>query len=244
MSLAPPPFADDQHLVRLYVVILLGSWLVGTALVLQANALAPTIPPSPVTADYLALLRNSWGWYAAGYALFFVADCSIALLGVALLAWLRPQPGFRGPAILVLFILSGVLGVLADVQMVGAAQIFRLGSPALTPATAAAWLDGLNTSCNWLSASSFLPAGIGAWLACAAAQAAGAGRGWIALTRFGALYQIAIGLISAAAFLTGRAVLTDISLLAAIIGLPIFVAVWLVWMLREMTTHPNRRQRS
>lgn len=243
MSLALSPSVDDRHLVRLHVVILLASWLLGTVLVLQANAVAPTTPPTPVSADHLALLRASWAWYAAGYALFFVADCSIALLGVALLAWLSPPPGFRGPAIVVLFVLSGMLGVLADVQMIGAAQLFRLGSPALTPDNAAAWLDSLNTSCNWLCAASFLPAGIGAWLACAATQASGAGRGWIALTRFGALYQVATGLVSAAAFLTGRPILIDISLLAAIIGLPVFAAIWLTWMLREMNPQPNRRTR-
>ncbi len=244
MSLAPRFLANDYRLVRLYVAVLLASWLAGTALVLRANAVAPTTPPMPVTADYLALLGVGWGWYAAGYALFFVADCAIALLGAVLLAWLDPQPGFRGLAIMALFVLSGVLGVLADVQMLGAAQLFRLGSPSLTTATAAAWLDSLNTSSNWLSAASFLPAGLGAWLVCATAQAKGTGRGWIACTRFGAVYQIATGIVSVAAFLTGRPVLIDVSLFAAIVGLPIFVAIWLAWMLREMTTPPDRRQRS
>ncbi len=173
--------------------------------------------------------------------MFFVADGSIALLGAALAAWLQPG-GFRGPAIVILFVLSGLLGMLADVQMVGAAQLFRLGSPALAPATAAAWLNDLNTSCNWISAASFLPAGIGALLACAAAQAIGVARGWIAFTRFGALYQIAAGLLSAVAFLTGWALLIDISLLVAIVGLPIFATIWLGWMLREMNARPNWRQ--
>jgi hypothetical protein len=235
------PAAEDRRLVRLLVIILLGSWLVGTALVLQANAIAPTAPAAAVD---LARLHDAWGWYAAGYALFFVADGSIALLGAALLAWLRPQGGFRGLAILVLFALSGVMGVLADLQMLGAAQVFRLGSPALTPATAAAWLDNLNTSGNWLSGASFLPCGVAAWLACGAARDAGVGRGWIAFTEFGAVYQIATGLVSAAAFLTGQAILTDIALLAAIIGSPVFVAVWLIWMMREMSTFPNRRKPS
>jgi hypothetical protein len=232
--------ADDHRLVRFLVAILLASWLAGTAFVLQANAVAPTTPPLPLSAGYLAQLKAAWGWYASGYVLFFVADCSIALLGAALVAWLPAARGFRGPAIVLLFALSGVLGVLADVEMVGAAQYFRLGSPALQPGDAAAWLDSLNTRCNWLSAASFLPAGIGAWMTCTAARAVGVGRGWIALTRFGALYQIATGVVSAAAFLTARNDLTDASLLAAIVGLPVFVTVWLIWMLREMTI--ERRQ--
>jgi hypothetical protein len=176
--------------------------------------------------------------------LFFIADGCIALLGAALLVWLRPQGGFRGLAIVVLFALSGVLGVIADLQMLGAAQAFRLGSPALTPAAAAAWLDNLNTSANWLSGASFLPCGVAAWLARGAARDAGIGRGWIALTEVGAVYQIATGLVSAAAFLTGQAILTDIALLAAIIGSPVFVTIWLTWMMREMSTFPNRRQPS
>jgi hypothetical protein len=44
--------------------------------------------------------------------------------------------------------------------------------------------------------------------------------------------------------LTGQALLTDIALLAAIIGSPVFVTVWLTWMMREMSTFPNRRQPS
>lgn len=192
------PSADDHRLVRLLVAILLASWLAGTALVLHANAVAPTRPALPVSAGFLAQLKAGWGWYASGYALFFVADCGIALLGAALVAWLRAARGFRGPAIVLLFALSGVLGVLADVEMVAAAQFFRLGSPALQPGDAAAWLDSLNARCNWLSAASFLPAGIGAWLTCAIARASGVGRGWIVLTRVGALYQIA-GAICAAA---------------------------------------------
>lgn len=242
MTVAPALAAEDHRLIRLHVVVLLASWLAGTMLVLQANAVAPTTVSGPVSTDDLARLRDGWAWYAAGYSLFFIADSAIALLGVALIAWLRPQAGFRGPAILVLFVLSGMLGMLADIQMIGAAQLFRLGSAALAPATAAAWLDTLNAGCNWLSAASFLPAGAGAWLACTAARASGAGRGWIALTRFGAVYQIATGLVCAASFLTARPLLTDLGLAAAVIGLPGFATVWLGWMLREMKALTNRRQ--
>lgn len=238
-TMTTPPAIDDHRLIRLLVVILLASWLAGTALVLQANAAAPTAPAEAID---LGRLQDAWAWYAAGYALFFVADGSIALLGVALLAWLRPAAdGFRGPAILVLFGLSGLLGILADLQMLGAAQAFRLGSPALAPALAGAWLDSLNTGCNWLSAASFLPAGIATWLACAAARAAGVGQRWIALTRFGAVYQIATGLLSAASFLTPQSMLDDIALFAAIVGMPLFTAVWLAWMQHEMSTFLHRR---
>jgi hypothetical protein len=230
----------DYRLVRLHIVILLAAWLAGTVLVLVANAVAPTTPPTPITAQYLTALRGSWSWTAAGYALFFVSDSAIALIGVSLAAWLRPGPGFRGSAMIVLFALSGVLGMLADLRMLGAAQLFRLGSPLLAPEAAPAFLDELNTTCNWLSAASFLPAGIATWLACPAARAAGARGGWIALTRLGALYQIAAGLVAATAFLTQQPFLTNlalialIALIAAIVGMPVFAAVWLGWMLHEM----------
>ena len=134
----------------------------------------------------------------------------------------------------VLFALSGMLGILGDVRMLGAAQLFRRGSPLLAPDVAPAFLDDLNTTCNWLSAASFLPAGIAAWLACRAARATGAGGGWIAFTRFGALYQIAAGLVCAAALITAQAFLTNLALIGAIVGMPVFATVWLGWMLREM----------
>jgi hypothetical protein len=229
----------EYRLVRLHIIILLAAWLAGTVLVLTANAMASTTPPSPITVQHLAALHGIWSWTAAAYALFFVSDGAIALIGVSLAAWLRPGPGFRGPAMIVLFALSGVLGVLADLRMLGAAQLFRLGSPLLAPQTAPAFLDDLNTTCNWLSAASFLPAGIATWLACPAARAAGAGEGWIALTRLGALYQIAAGLISAAAFLTQQPFLTNLALIAAVVGMPVFAAVWLGWMLQEMKSQPQ-----
>lgn len=228
----------DDRLIRLHTVTLLVSWLVGAGLVIAANAMSPTTPPASITAQYLAELRGSWGWYAVGYALFFVADSAIALIGVSLAAWLRP-PGFRAPAMIVLFALSGMLGVLGDVQMLGAAQLFRLGSPLLTPEVAPAFLDGLNATCNWLSAASFLPAGIATWLACRAAQAAGAGNGWIAFTRLGALYQIAAGLVCAAALITAQPFLNNLALLSAIAGMPVFATVWLGWMLHEMKSQPR-----
>ncbi len=224
----------DYPLARLHAVILLASWIVGTVLVMAAYASAPTTPPAPITAEYLALLRAGWGWYVGGYALFFVADCAIALLGASLVAWLRPQPGLRGPAIVLLFAVSGTLGVLADVRMLGAAQLLRTGSPLLAPDVAAAWLDDLNATCNWLSVASFLPAGIATWLTCATAAQAGVGVGWIAFNRFAALYQIVAGLLSAGALLTQQAGLTDLALMVGLVGMPVLAVVWLGWMLREM----------
>lgn len=233
----------DDRLIRLHTIVLLASWIVGTGLVMAANAVAPATPPAPITAQYLAQLREGWGWYAAGYALFFVADGAIALIGVSLAAWLRP-PGFRAPAMIVLFALSGMLGMLGDVQMLAAAQLFRLGSPLLAPDAAPAFLDALNTGCNWLSAASFLPGGIATWLACRPARAAGAGSGWIAFTRLCALYQIAAGLVCAAALLTAQPFLNNLALLGAIVGMPVFATVWLCWMLHEMKSQPRTGDRS
>ncbi len=220
----------EYRSVRLHTIFLLLSWLAGTAFVLAANAAAP------LAAGDLGLLRANAGWYAAGYGLFFVADCAIALMGVSVVAALAPDGRFRGPAIVVLFALSGLLGVLADVAMVAAVQLFQTGSPLLAPGNAAAFLDGLNTTCNWLSAASFLPAALATWLAAAAASArmAVASRGWIAFSYISALYQLATGLLSAAAFFAPQLALTDLALEAAVIGMPLFATVWLIWMLRDM----------
>lgn len=223
----------DYGSVRLHTVVLLLSWLAGTVLVLVASSAAP-----PTVAD-VGLLRTNAGWYAAGYGLFFVADCAIALMGVSVVAALAPEGRFRGPAIVMLFALSGVLGVLADVAMVGAAQLFWSGSPLLAPAHAAAFLDALNTSCNWLSAASFVPAALGTWLA---ARSAPASRGWIAFTRISALYQLVTAMLSAASFFAPQSPLTDVALVAAVIGMPLLAAAWLIWMLRDMKNHISREQ--
>jgi hypothetical protein len=223
----------DYGPVRLHTIILLLTWLAGTALVLVASSAAP------LTAVDLGLLRKNAGWYAAGYALFFVADCAIALMGVSVVAALAPEGRFRGPAIVMLFALSGMLGVLADVAMVGAAQLFRTGSPLLAAANAAAFLDALNTSCNWLSAASFLPAALGTWLA---ARSASASRGWIAFTCISALYQLAAGLLSAAAFFAAQPQLAGPALVMAVIGMPLFAAVWLIWTLRDMKNRISTEQ--
>lgn len=85
-----PPLPADRRLVRLHTAILLASWLAGTALGLAANVRAPTMPAGPVTDDTVSLLHANCAWYVSGYALFFVSDCAIALLGTPLFAtvWL------------------------------------------------------------------------------------------------------------------------------------------------------------
>lgn len=208
---------------RLHAVVLLTSWFAGTALVGVATVLAP------LDAADLALLRAHAGWYAAGYGLFLVADCGIALMGVSVAAALAPAGPFRGPAIVVLFALSGMLGSMGDVRMIAAAQILHTGSPLLAPSHAAAFLDELQATCNWLSAASFLPAALGTWLAAAAGRA---GRRWIAFTRFAALCQGATALLSAAAFFAPSPWLGGAALVAAVIGMPLLAAVWIIWMLR------------
>jgi hypothetical protein len=223
----------DYRSIRLHTIVLLLTWLTGTALVLVASSAAP------LTAADVGLLRANAGWYAAGYGLFFVADCTIALMGVSVVAALPPEGRFRGPAIVLLFALSGTLGVLADVTMVGAAQLFWTGSPLLAAANATGFLDALNSSCNWLSAASFLPAALGTWLA---ARSALASRGWIAFTRISALYQLVTGILSAASFFTPQSPFTDVALVAAVIGIPVFAAVWLVWMLHDLKNRISREQ--
>ncbi|MGE0652279.1 MAG: hypothetical protein AB7P12_11080 [Alphaproteobacteria bacterium] len=213
------------------MAILLAGWLAGTALVLVANARATTTLTGAVTADMVSLLHANWAWYASGYALFFVSDCAIALLGVPPADWLMPGREIGGQVVVILFALSGLLGIVADVRMLAAAQLFRTGSALLAAATAAQFLDDLNTTCNWLSAASFLPAGIATWLV----GAADGGRGaWAAFSRLGGLYQIATGLLPAASFLVRHGWLSDFVLIMAAIGMPVFAAVWLIWMLREM----------
>lgn len=223
----------DYRSIRLHTIVLLATWLAGTVFVLAASAAAA------LTAGDPALLRAAAGWYAASYGLFFVADCAIALMGVSVVAAVGPEGHFRGPAIVVLFALSGMLGVLADVRMMAAAQLFRTGSPLLSAVQAAAFLDDLNAACNWLSAASFLPAALATWLAARSARASG---GWIAFTRVSALYQVATGLLSAASFFVRQSLLADMALVAAVIGMPLVAAVWLVWMLRDMKTTINKER--
>lgn len=58
-----------------------------------------------------------------------------------------------------------------------------------------------------------------------------------------ALCQVATGLVSAASFLIRQRILDDVALLAAVLGMPAVAAVRFVWMLREMSSFHQRRQR-
>ena len=42
------------------------------------------------------------------------------------------------------------------------------------------------------------------------------------------------GALSALAYFASKALLTDLALAAAVVGMPVLAAVWLVWMLRDM----------
>lgn len=223
---------SDQRLARLIAVTLAASWLAGTGLVMAGAVLAP------LDAAHLAKLGGAWGWYAAGYGLFLVSDGAIALLGVILCAWLRPASVLAAGAIVVLFALAGAFGMLADLQMLAAAQAFRDGSALLTPEAAPGFLAHVTGMANWLSAASFFPPGLAALLVLAPAREAGVGRGWLEFTAFLAAYQIAVGTVSVAAFLSQNPFALDLALLGAVVGLPVLSLPWLGWMLREMKRRP------
>ncbi|MEP9376763.1 hypothetical protein ABLE91_08635 [Aquabacter sp. CN5-332] len=235
---------SDINLARVHVAILAGAWLLATILVMMAVSIAPTIAPSPITAEYLGNLQGAWAWYLASYTLFFVTDCAIAMLGVTLCVWLKPASTLVAGMIVILFAVAGLLGLLSDIQMLAAAQAFRNGSPLLSPEAAPAFLAGLTDTYNWLSAGSFFPPGIALFLLCGPAREAEVSRSWIDLTFVLALYQIAIGILSIVSFLVQDSVVIEISALSTGIGLPVLSIPWLVWMLSEMsnsTPPPLRR---
>lgn len=232
---------EDIRLATLHFSVLLTAWLAGTIFILLAPALLQGVK---LTEDLLAGLHQHWLLYTAGYGLFLVADCAIALLGVPVMIWLREE-GYRGPAILLLFALSGIFGALMDLQMLAASQLFRNGSPLLEAPAAGAFIDWLNTMGNWLSAVSFLPPALACWLIATGAARAGASRPWIHFTRLVALYQLFTGLLAMLAFLWNQGDLLNISAILAVIILPLLTGLWLLWMLGEMkrsffppTSHP------
>ena len=131
-----------------------------------------------------------------------------------------------------------MLGVLADVAMVGAAQLFRTGSPLLAPANAAAFFDALNACCNWLSAASFLSAALGTWLA--ARSASDQPRLDRLHLHFGAIparHRAALRRL-----LRRQPLLADVALVMAVIGIPLFAAVWVIRLLRDMKNRISREQ--
>lgn len=66
--------------------------------------------------------------------------------------------------------------------------------------------------------------------------------GWIPFTGVSALYHVATGLLAAASFFVRQSLLADMALVAAVIGMLLFAAVWLVWMLRDMKTTINKER--
>lgn len=217
--------------VRLHAITLLLSWTAATGLVLIAEARAPLAAPG------LDLLRANAGWYAAGYGFFLIADGAVALLGVSVTAALALDGHFRRAAIVVLFALSGMLGGLADIRMVAAAQLLHTGSPLFTPANAETFLEELNAACNWLSVGSFLAAALGTLLA---AHAAHASVGWTTFTKASAAFQLATAVLSAVSFFAPTPLLTGFVVAAAVIGTPLLAAAWLFWMLRIMNNRIDR----
>jgi len=219
---------DDFQLICRHAIVLLGSWFLGTVLVLLTAPLPSIGTPD---ANTLAQLARQVPLFISGYALFFVADCAIALLGISVVVWLKPT-GYRGPAIISLFLVSGLLGMLVDLQMLATAQLIRTGSPLLQPESAAAFFSWMNTFSNWLSAASFLPPAIACLLIVPAARAAGIISAWISLNQFGAFYQFLTGIFAISAFLINQPTIIDASIVLAVLGMPIFTAVWLIWMIR------------
>ena len=200
----------------------------------MASSEVSTLPTSPITAAYLDQLRNAWGWYAAAYGVLFVTDGTIALLGVMLCAWLKPGSFLVRGMVIALFLLSGTFGLLGDIAMVAAAQVFRDGSALLTVEFAGAFLDGINISTNWVSAASIFPGGIAALIILPAARAAGVGHRWIQFTRVLGLYQIVLGFLCVFALLTQNAMALNLAVTGAAILLPVLCIPWLLWTLREM----------
>lgn len=234
---------SDFRLTQTYVAILIMTWVIGTALVLAASFQVSTLPVLPITTAYLDQLRGAWGWYAAAYGVLFVTDGAIALLGVMLCAWLRPTSLLVSGMVIALFVLSGIFGLLGDVAMVAAAQVFRDGSAMFSPEFAGAFLDGLNLITNWVSAASIFPGGIAALLILTAAREAGVGLRWIGFTRMLGYYQIALGLGCVFALLSQNEFALNLAVTGAAILLPALCIPWLLWTLREIKrTHTRDLQ--
>jgi hypothetical protein len=226
--------AETSRFARVHASVLATSWLLATVVALYAYAVAPMGTAGPATAETMAGLRGAWPWYTLCYALFFVADVAIGLLGVLLMAWLSPRGGYRALAMVVLFALAGALGLAMDVTMLVAAQLFRSASSLFDAASAPLFLAYLNASTAWFSAGSFLLSGCASWLVCPLAERAGGERRWIAFTRTLAIYQIAVSAVLVAATLSAAPVLGWLAIASGVIVMPILASLWLVSLLREM----------
>lgn len=214
--------------------VLAVSWLLATIVALYAYATAPMAIDGAAPQETMAALRRAWPWYTLCYGLFLVADGAIALLGVLLMAWLAPRGGYRAWAMAVLFALAGMLGLVMDVTMLTAAQLFRSPSLLGDATTIAVVLGWLNATTAWFSAASFALSGGASLLAASLAARAGAGRRWIAFTRILAFYQLLVSAIIVAATLTAAAALGWLAVIFGVVGTPILASLWLVGLMREI----------
>ena len=197
-----------QAFVRWHAIVLATSWLLATAVAIYGYTLAPTTAAGVPAAELMAALQQRWAWYTVCYGLFLIADLAIALLGVVLVAWLSPARGARAIAMIGLFALAGVLGMVMDVEMLVAAQTFRSGS--------------------------FAASGAASSLIGPMAERAGAGARWIALTRALAIYPIAVALVIAAGAITAAPWLELLALVFGVVGMPILASLWLRGLVREV----------
>jgi hypothetical protein len=223
-----------QAFVRWHAIVLATSWLLATAVAIYGYTLAPTTAAGVPAAELMAALQQRWAWYTVCYGLFLIADLAIALLGVVLVAWLSPARGARAIAMIGLFALAGVLGMVMDVEMLVAAQTFRSGTVLQDPAAADVFLDRINALTAWLSAGSFAASGAASSLIGPMAERAGAGARWIALTRALAIYQIAVALVIAAGAITAAPWLELLALVFGVVGMPILASLWLRGLVREV----------
>ncbi len=229
------PAADKlPAFATLHGTILAVSWLLATSVALYAYAAAPMAIDGAAALETMAALRRAWPWYTLCYALFLITDCAIALLGVLLMAWLAPQGGYRGWAMVVLFALAGVLGLVMDVTMLTAAQLFRSPSLLGDAAAIAVVLGWLNATTAWFSAASFALSGGASLLVAPLATDAGVGRRWIAFTRGLAVYQLLVSAIITLATLTAAPMLGWLAVIFGVVGTPILASLWLVGLMKEI----------
>ncbi len=223
-----------QGFARVHATVLAASWLLATVAALYAYTIAPTAAPGSPVAEIAGGLRRAWPWYMLCYGLFFVADSAIGGLGALLMAWLSPRGGYRAMAMVVLFILAGVLGLVMDVEMLIAAQLFKSGSLLDNPALAGIFLEWLNATTAWFSAGSFVLSGCASWLIGPLAERAGAARRWIAFTRALAVYQLLVGLLLVSATISAEPIPAGMAVVTGAIVMPILASLWLVGLLREL----------
>lgn len=210
------------------------SWLLATSVALYAYAAAPLAIDGAAALETMAALRRTWPWYTLCYGLFLITDCAIALLGVLLMAWLAPQGGYRAWAMVVLFALAGMLGLVMDIVMLAAAQLFRSSSLLGDAASIAAVLSGLSATTAWFSAASFALSGGGSLLVAPLALGASVGRRWIAFTRALAIYQILVSVLIVLATLTAAPPLGWLAVIFGVVGTPILASLWLLGLMKEI----------